>query len=178
VVVLVPAHALAGPERVRETLLVGEQGGHRRVEPEHVERAVLVGERLRLLRAQPVAVGIRVVVDVPAGGLVGQPLAHVALGGAGALRDPGRAQRARARHRLVEPELLADEQQRRGDRRTHVRDHPAHQGLEPALVDRGCCHVGPPSDSLTPGSLSRVRRAAVNCPSNLISCSGYACSGP
>ncbi len=58
---------------------------------------VLVGERERLLGRELYAPVAGVVLDVAAGGLRVQPLAHVALGGAGALARARRASSARAR---------------------------------------------------------------------------------
>jgi len=51
------------------------------------------------------------------------------------------------------------------------------RGLQAALVDRRCCHVEPPSDSVTLRRLPGARCAPVNRPSNLDLCSEFACSG-
>ena len=66
-------------------------------EPGQVGRAVRIGQRDRLLGRQRVAAAVGVVVDVAARRLGVQPLADVALGGAGALGQFGRRQTAGAR---------------------------------------------------------------------------------
>src|SRR5204862_292949 len=77
VVVLVPADALAGPERLGQPLLVGEQRGDRVVHPEHVERALGVGEQ-RLL-GQMTVEGDGRSVEAPAGRRAWGLLAWLAL---------------------------------------------------------------------------------------------------
>jgi hypothetical protein len=54
---------------------------------------------------------------------------------AGALGQLGGRQRSAVGHGLVEPELVADDHQRRGRRRAHVLDELAHELLELLLVD-------------------------------------------
>ena len=82
VVVLVPTEASAGPERFKDLPLIGVQRGKRLEHSEDVERAVLVGERERVLIGQRERIGLRVVRDVNAGGLVCQPLTDVSFAGA------------------------------------------------------------------------------------------------
>ena len=85
------------------------------------------GSRERALR--------RVVLDVAARRLLAQPLAQVALAAAGALGQLGGRHRRAVGHGLVEPELVADDHERRGRRRAHVLDEPAHELLELLFVD-------------------------------------------
>ncbi len=141
---LVPTDPLTGAERLAEPLLVGIQRRDHVVDAQHVERALLVGERQRVLVGERVGVGLRVVLDVAAGGLVSEPLADVALGGAGTAGDLLRGQRARPGHRLIQAELLADHEQRGADDRAHVGDRLAHEGLDLCLVDAvgsTSCHL-------------------------------------
>ena len=77
-VLLVPAHAGAGAERLLDPRL-GPQRAERELERAGQEdRPVRVGQREGLLVGQRVAVGARVVLDVAAGGLPAQPLGDVA----------------------------------------------------------------------------------------------------
>ncbi len=84
-----------------------EQVLHDLVGARQVDRAVRVGEAERLLLAQEVPAAHRVVLDVAARGLVGEPLADVALVGAGALGQLVRGHGFAVGHRLVEAELVA-----------------------------------------------------------------------
>ena len=96
-------------------------------------RAGLVGERDGVLVRQgepPVAL----VGDVPAGGLGAQPLADVALRGAGACRELGGGQRPGAGHRAVEAELVADDDHRTAQQGADVLDRLADELHEPGVV--------------------------------------------
>ena len=77
VVVLVPAHALAGPEALGDVGLVLDERRKQLEGARDEDRAVVMGERERLLRREPEGAGL--VLDVPAGGLLAEPLAQVAL---------------------------------------------------------------------------------------------------
>ncbi len=98
-----------------------------------------------MLVGQRVAGGGRVVRDVSARRLVVEPLADVALGGAGGVGQLSRGERPGARHRLVQTQLVADVHQGTGDRHAHVGDGLVHERFELLVVDphhvlrgRGC----------------------------------------
>ena len=103
-------------------------------EARQVRGALRVGQRERLLGRQRVAAALRVVLDVAARRLGVQPLAHVALGGAGALGELGRAsagprRRARGRDRAGRPSRRARcSASRRPRRRRGRRTLPASPG--------------------------------------------------
>jgi hypothetical protein len=137
VVVLVPSEPASRPEGLADVVLVGEQRRDQLVRAEDVERAVLVRQREGLLVFERVRVGRGVVAHVSRGGLVTQPLAHIALGGAGAAGDLVRGEGAGVGHCPVQPQLVADQRERRADRGAQVRDGLAHEGLQLGRVDRG-----------------------------------------
>src|SRR5690606_22117813 len=103
-----PGDAFAGAKGAQHLVFVEpDRGGHvpgRRDE----YRAVLVGEDHGLLGRQLVGIASRVVHDVATGGLAVEPVAYIALGASGPLRDLGRAQRAGVAHRPVEAALVAE----------------------------------------------------------------------
>jgi hypothetical protein len=93
VVVLVPTDALAGLEGAKQ-LGQRAQRTHRGLEtPGDEHGTVLLRHQQRLIRAHGIAVTFGVVGDVPTCRLCPQPLADVALGGAGALRELAGPQR-------------------------------------------------------------------------------------
>ena len=146
VVVLVPADAGPAAERLGDLRLVAHGGRHQLEGAGEERRAVLVGERDRVLGGQRVAAVL--VGHVAAGGLRAQPLAHVALAGAGALRELARRERACSRHRLVEPEPVADHDERRVQRRPELADRLVHERVRPC----------PYRSAARPASPSRVLR--------------------
>ena len=135
VVVLVPAEAVTGDEALGDVVL-GEHGRARRLEHAAlVDGAVLVGQHRGVLGRQAVGLGLGVVLDIAAGALAGQPLAHVALVGAGALGQLGGRDGLAVGHRLVEAETEADHAQRHVHGRGDLVDDAVDEGLYAALVD-------------------------------------------
>ena len=132
-IVLVPAHAGAGAERIRDLRLVANRADAQLKRP----RQVRVEQQERVLRRQREAAARRVVGDVAARGLRGQPLAHVPLARAGALGQLRRSQRAGAGHRPVQAELVADEHETRVERGRDVGDRLAEELLHLRVVQRG-----------------------------------------
>src|SRR5512132_1488831 len=140
-VVLAPADPAAGPERLGDPRLVLGGGGGHLEGAGHEGGAGLVGERERLLLGEQVAVAGRVVRDVAAGRLAGQPLGDVALAGGGAggqLRRGGRAGRGQ---RLVEAELVAGDHGGRVERGPQVGDEAAKELVQLGLVDGRCADL-------------------------------------
>jgi hypothetical protein len=137
VVVLAPAEARAGHERLGDVLArVG--GAERELEAaRHEGRAGGVREHQGLLGRHRVAVGGGVVVDPAAGGLGAEPLADVALGGAGARGELRRGQRAAGGELAIEAEAIADDDQRGVDRGTELDDGLAEKRVQALLVDGG-----------------------------------------
>ena len=134
VVVLVPAHPGTGAEGLGDPRL-----GAQRAEGEHegarqVERARRVGEGERLLGGEVERAGRRVVLDVAACGLPGQPLGDVTRVGAGAPASSSGVAGA-LREGRVEPEAVPDDDTAGGGRRAEVADHAPEQGVEPVGVD-------------------------------------------
>ena len=70
VVVLVPPHPFARPERLGDLLPVGVERLDQLERTQHVDRALLVGERHRVLVRERVPVRLRVVGQVAACGLI------------------------------------------------------------------------------------------------------------
>src|SRR2546423_969059 len=68
-----------------------------------------------------------------------EPLADVALGGARPRGELGRSGGSATRERLVQPELVADDDEGGGDRRAEVPHDLAHEPLELRRVDRHRC---------------------------------------
>ena len=133
VVVLVPAGADPAAERVGDPRLVAHGRRHQLEGAGEERRAGLVGEHDGVLggqRVQAVLVG-----HVRAGGLRAQPLAHAALAGAGPLGQFARGERTRSRHRLVEPEPVADHDQRSVERGAELSDGPVDELLDLLRID-------------------------------------------
>src|SRR6185295_19622564 len=100
-------------------------------------RAALVGEHDRLRRRQGVPFRRGVVREVAGGGLRGAPLPNVALARSGARRELGGGERARGGERLVQPELVADDDHRGGERTAEVRERLLDEFLDFLLRGRG-----------------------------------------
>ena len=138
-VVLVPADAVAVDEPLGDAL-AHRDGGVRGLErAQHLVRAGLVGEHQRVLGRQHEA-RRSVIDDEAARGLRVEPLAHVALLGAGALGQFGRRDGLAVGHRLVEAELLAERHERDVERRAELGRGVAEERLELGLVDVGDRH--------------------------------------
>jgi hypothetical protein len=140
--VVVPADPLAALRRLGDPRRVEHRAERELEEAGQVRRARLVGECVRLLRGQRVAAAVGLVLDVAARGLRVQPLADVALGGAGAARELGRRQRPGAGERAVEPEPVAHDDERGVERRADLVDGAEHElvqllQVERLLFDRG-----------------------------------------
>ena len=137
VVVLVPADALAGAERLGE-LVDDPAGGDRGLERADEERrAVLVGERHRLLGRQRVQARFGVVGDVARRGLRVQPLADVALGGPGLRGKTRGRERANGRQRAEQAQTVADHDERSDVGAAEVDDGAADELIELLFVDDG-----------------------------------------
>ena len=134
---LVPADAGPGAGGVGDPRRVQHRAERVLEEPRQIGRAVLVAERDRLLGRQAVGAVARVVGDEAAGGLGVEPLAHVALGGAGARRQLAGRERPGAGERPVEAEPVAHHDQRRVERRADLLDGAEHELLELGGVGRG-----------------------------------------
>ena len=80
------------------------------------------------------------VADVAARGLRVEPLAHVALGAAGARGELLGAERAGAGHRLVQAELAAEADHHAAVAGGKVADGAHREGFELGLIDHGCVH--------------------------------------
>ena len=140
-----PRHPLPRPEGLDRVRRVEEHRRRHVPGGRHEHGALAVREHQRALRRELVRAADRVVLDVAAGRLRVQPLLHVALGAAGAVGELGRRERARARHRRVQPELVADPHHHAAVARRQVPDHPVEQCREPLLIHLhhvllGACH--------------------------------------
>ena len=124
---VVPADALAGPERFRDFRLVQHEGRHHVADRAHEIGAVLVGEHHRLLGEHRKLAGDRLVLNVAAGCLRRQPLAHAAFGGAARSRKLLRGHRALGREHLVKAEAVANLDQRRVGGGAEISQHLAHE---------------------------------------------------
>ena len=133
VVVLVPAEALARDEALRDALARQDRRVGALEGADHLERAGGIGEHEGVLGRQDVAA--LAVLQEAAGRLGGEPLAHVALLGAGAGGQLLGGDRLPVGHGAVEAELLADQSERRVDRGADLRGDVPDEGLELGLVD-------------------------------------------
>ncbi len=140
VMVLVPAKALARAEALGYLRLVLDGGRHQLKGARDERGAVFVGQGHRLLGWQPEGPRGRVVLDVAAGRLLAQPLADVALVTVGALGQLLGGDRLAVGHRLVQAELVADQNQRRGDRRAQVAHELTHELFELCFIYFYCAH--------------------------------------
>ncbi len=118
---LAPLHALAGTEILEGTVTHVKQIAHDRVGARHVDRPVRISQAERLLGRQRKHLRGGVIFHVAAGGLVGEPFAHVPFVGAG-LRCELAGCHWCAGERPVEAELVADRHQHRADRRAQIAD--------------------------------------------------------
>jgi hypothetical protein len=120
-VVLVPAHAGAGPERLGDPWLGPQRAERQHERARRVHAAVRVGQRERLLLGHRVAVRCGIVLDVTAGRLAAQPLGHIPRAGAVRLASSpavaGATASAWYRPRLCPIRTLAG-----GDRRAEIAD--------------------------------------------------------
>ena len=82
-----------------------------------------VGEDGRLFRRHGKIPGRRIMLDVPARGLRGQPFAHVSFRGPGLLGEIVRAERSVSSQRLIQTQLFAEHDERGTCSRPHVADH-------------------------------------------------------
>ena len=100
----------------------------------HVDRTVRVGQAQRLLFAQRPLPGGRVELHVPAGALIAEPFADVALVGTGALRQFIRRQPALGQF-AVQPEPVTDQDQRRTHRGPEITNGLADEVVQLVFVD-------------------------------------------
>ena len=116
-----PREPTAGPESLSDRV----RGVHRPdgdlERADHARRAGLIGERDGVLVGQGEPAGA-VVGHIPAGRLVAQPLAHVPLRGPGAGGQFCRGHPSGPRHRAIEPQLVADHDQRPAEQRSDIVD--------------------------------------------------------
>ena len=136
--VLVPAEALARAEALGDRRLVLDHRREQLVGARDERRALVDRQRDRLLGRQAEGAVRCVVLEIVARGLLAEPLADVALPGARALGELGRRDGLGVRHRLVEPELVADQHHRRRRACAQLTDESLHEGLELGLVEGGC----------------------------------------
>ena len=134
-VVLVPTEACARAKGVDDARDGAQRGGGHLECAGHERGTAFLRERERLLRIEAEQRRRRVVVDVAARGLRGEPLLHVARVGAGVLRERCGGGR-RLRERLVEPELVADHHHAGMQRRPEIADEAAEERIELAGVGR------------------------------------------
>jgi hypothetical protein len=134
-VLLVPADPGAGAEGLGDTRLGPEAGQGELERAGQVHRAGRVGQREGLLLGEAEPPTGRVVGQVAGGGLSGQPLVHVPLGGAGPLGQLGRAERTGTGHGPVQAEAVAENDHAGLHGRPQVLDELAQKGVEPVLVD-------------------------------------------
>ena len=136
-VVLLPPEALAGAEALGDLGFVAHA---RRGDVERARkkrRALRVGQAGGLLRGQEEALALGVVLDIAAGGLRAQPLAHVALVGVRARRELRRRDGLAVAHRGVEPQLVADEDGRLMKRCAKVTGEASYELLQSPFVEGG-----------------------------------------
>ena len=132
-VVLVPAHALAGAEVIGDAVVGLEHAQRQHERARRVHGAVGVGQHEGLLLGQRVAVAGRVVLHVAAGRLAAQPLRDVPRVGAGPRGElPGRGRPAD--QRLVQAELVPDHRSAGRDRRAEVADELPDELIQLGLV--------------------------------------------
>ena len=138
-VVLAPLHAVARAEILQRSLADVEQVLDDRICPRQVDGPVRIRQTQRLLLRQAEASGGTVVFQVASGGLVGEPLANIALVSAGPLRQlPGG--RGLLGQSPIQPQLIPQQHQYRTDRATQVPDGFAQKCVESLFVDG---HVAP-----------------------------------
>jgi hypothetical protein len=135
--VLVPPEAVVRADGLGDPLGV-LRGRHGDVERGGDLHPVRCGQRERLLLGQREAPGVRVVGDVAAGGLPGEPLAHVALPDPGFHADLARRRRHDRQQCPVQPEPVTDHRVDGVEARPHVHDEPPEEVVQLALVD---CHL-------------------------------------
>ena len=133
-VVLVPAHAGAGAERVSD-LRFGSQRAQREHErPGQVQRPVRVGQREGLLFGQRELTRGGVVADVPSRGLPGQPLRDIPRVGLGAPCQLLRGRRVFG-EAAVQPEPVPHDHAAGRDSGAEVGDERAEELVQLVLVD-------------------------------------------
>src|SRR5215470_3292215 len=131
----IPPHSFAGQECLRNLWLIKNRGGNEVADGAHKHWALLIGKYHCLLRAHGKLARDRVIVDISGGGLRGEPLAHVTLGGRGRVGKPGGTHWSTLRQGLVESQLVPDQHQGSTHCRPDVDEHLAHKGVELVPVD-------------------------------------------
>ena len=129
VMMLVPAHAFAGAERIFNLVHVVEAGQDDLERSGQERGAVLRGQHHRLLWRQGVGLRCGIVGDVAAGGIRVQPLADISLAGFGARGKLGRGDGFAVGHGLVQAQPVAQQD----EYAVHGRAHVAH-GLDHKVV--------------------------------------------
>ena len=132
---LVPADAIARASSLDDLRRVQHRAERDLKEPGEIGRALRVRQRERLLGRKGVATALRLILDVAAGGLGVEPLAHVALRGAGALGQLAGRQRACAGKRSVEAQLVSHHDERGVQGRADLLDGAEHELVQLVLID-------------------------------------------
>ena len=149
-------------------------------------RAVLLRQRHCLLGRERVAPGDRIERDVAPRGLVGEPLPDVAFARPGPARQVERGRRF-PRQLPVQPQAVADEDQRRTRGGPQVHHRPVHELLETLRVDCVGHGVAPslrsraaptPAGRACPGQPGRKRRLSGKLPLGVPRMPGEAITQP
>ena len=152
-VVLVPAHAGAGPERVGDLRLGPQRAQREQERTRQVQRSVRVGQRERLLLGQREPPGGGIAADVPARRLPAQPFRDVPRVGSGPPRQLLRGGRPLGQA-AVQAQAVPDDDVPGRDGGAQVADEPAEQLAQLVLIDG---HDGP----LSLGRRQPARRAVL-----------------
>src|SRR5271157_1200792 len=104
---LVPADALTGPERIEQLVDVVRDGDRGQEKSRQIDRTVFIGECESLLRRERILCGCSIVTDITARRLGIQPLADVAFRRSRLLCDLSGGHRLSAAHRLVQTKTIA-----------------------------------------------------------------------
>jgi len=132
---IAPGDTLASAKALRDLGLVLDGADGVLEAADHVHGAVLVGEDHRLLGRQAKTARVRVVGEVARGGVVGQPLAQVALRAAAARRELLGGGRAVLPERAIKPQPITQLDQGDAVGAAEIADDPAHELVQRVLVD-------------------------------------------
>src|SRR5450432_1748404 len=127
---LVPANALPASKRFCDLRLVEIGGLHDIESPGEKRGRSLFGERHGLLRRQRERVLFGVIIDISGRSLAGQPFAYISLVQTGLLREFRGSDRHAIRHRLVDPEAVAEQNARAAKRDAEVADQLSDERIQ------------------------------------------------
>src|SRR5271157_4417987 len=133
---LVPADALAGPERIQQLVDVVRDGDRRQEKSRQIDRTVFIGQCESLLGRERILPRPGIVANITARCLGIQPLADVAFRRSRLLCDFGGGHRLSAAHRLVQTKTIAKRDQRCVDGRSHIYDGLVHEVIQFCFVER------------------------------------------